>query len=321
MFQPILKRKFEYFTNYFTSAFKSVEENRNRSFVQSIVLYGQDTLAQYYIALDIARQLNCTKNTPQNSQPDCTCINCNWIKNNQHPAVLTITKNDNKPSDDTSTKVISIKQALMVNNSLINSSEYYRVFIFCDSIIGTPSEHEKERFEQYKELDFKFPQENWFPKPLNREILIEASANALLKSIEEPPEKTLFIFLTKDKEDIIETIISRSQCFYIPSFCEEKYETEIIEKALADYPTIKKADVLKIVSELIESYTEKSLDLGYVLDSMEFYLAQMMKRNLNNKILVQKIKKDLVKIQYSKKQSKSYIKQQLILEDLFFNLI
>ena len=122
MFQPLLKEKFEYFTNYFETALN----NQKRSFAQSIVLYGQDPIAQYYIALDIARQLNCQKN----ANPNCDCLNCNWIKNNQHPAILTISKNDNKPSDDTSSKVISIKQTLMINNSLINSSEYYRVFIF-----------------------------------------------------------------------------------------------------------------------------------------------------------------------------------------------
>ena len=117
MFHPVLKRKFEYFTNYFETAMK----NAKRSFAQSIVLYGQDIAAQYYLALEIARLLNCQKDTAS----DCGCINCSWIRNNQHPAIMTISKNDNKPSDDTSSKVISIKQTLMINNSLINSSDYY----------------------------------------------------------------------------------------------------------------------------------------------------------------------------------------------------
>ena len=93
MFHPIFKRKFEYFTNYFEAALK----NKNRSFAQSLVLYGQDIIAQYYLAMEIARLLNCQKDGEYN----CDCLNCNWIRNNRHPAVLTITKNDNKPSDDT----------------------------------------------------------------------------------------------------------------------------------------------------------------------------------------------------------------------------
>lgn len=93
--------------------------------------------------MEIARQLNCMKD----ADPACDCLNCSWIRNNQHPAVLTVSKNDNKPSDDTSSKVISIKQTLMINNSLINSSDYYRVFIFCDSEIGEMNEFEKKLFK------------------------------------------------------------------------------------------------------------------------------------------------------------------------------
>ena len=198
MFHQILRQKFEYFTNYFETALK----NQNRSLAQSIVLYGQDVVGQYYLALEIARLLNCQKV----AAPDCDCLNCNWIRNNQHPAVMTISKNDNKPSDDTSSKVISIKQTLSINNSLINSSQYYRVFIFCDSELGKTNGFEHKHIAEFEGLNFKFPQEDWIPKPLNRDVLVPASANSLLKSIEEPPQNTLFLFLTNDKEDIIENL-------------------------------------------------------------------------------------------------------------------
>ena len=122
--------------------------NKNRSFAQSLVLYGQDIIAQYYLAMEIARLLNCQKDGEYN----CDCLNCSWIRNNQHPAVLTITKNDNKPSDDTSSKVISIKQTLMINNSLVNSSDYYRVFIFCDSELTEPVEFERKHLKEFEDL-------------------------------------------------------------------------------------------------------------------------------------------------------------------------
>lgn len=313
MFHPILKREFEYFTNYFETAFS----NKKRGFAQSIVLYGQDIIAQYFLAMEIARQLNCKKN----GEHDCDCINCSWIKNNQHPAILTISKNDNKPSDDTSTKVISIKQTHSVNNSLVNSSDYYRVFIFCDSEIGNISDFEQKKLDKYKDIKINFPQENWLPKPLNREVLIEASANSMLKSIEEPPERTLFLFLTADKEDIIETIISRSQCFYVPSINSVGVDTSFLNNILSDYPTIKKIDVLNIVSELLNVMTENSYKINFVLDAIEYHFANMIKRNLNNKLLIQKIKKDILSIQQAKKQSDAYIKPQLILEDLFFKFL
>lgn len=46
----------------------------------------------------------------------------------------------------------------------------------------------------------------WMPELLNI-----AASNKLLKIIEEPPEKTLFILVAKDHEQIIQTILSRTQ--------------------------------------------------------------------------------------------------------------
>ena len=311
MFHPIFKRKFEYFTNYFEAALK----NEKRSFAQSIVLYGQDTFAQYYLSLELARLLNCQKEGAY----DCDCINCNWIRNNQHPAVLTITKNDNKPSDDTSSKVISIKQTLMINNSLVNSSDYYRVFIFCDSELKEPSLIQKKHLDEFSDLKFKFPQEVWLPYPLNRKVLDGEAPNSLLKSIEEPPEKTLFIFLTEDKEDIMETIISRSQCFYVPAYKAQNYDTSFLTSIIADYPSIKKAEVINIVQNLETAMNEKDYDPEYILDCIEYYFAQLIKSNIENKVLVQKIKNDILKIQHAKKQLEAYIKPKLVFENLFFS--
>ena len=115
------------------------------------------------------------------------------------------------------------------------------------------NEFEKKHIQDFGGLNFKFPQENWIPKPLNRDVLIEASANSLLKSIEEPPERTLFLFLTEDKEDIIETIISRSQSFYVPSFNAQSYDTEFLTAVLADYPAIKKINVINTAAVLLEA--------------------------------------------------------------------
>lgn len=311
MFHPIFKRKYEYFTNYFETALK----NTKRGFAQSIVLYGQDIIAQYYLSMEIARLLNCQKNGDYN----CDCINCNWIRNNQHPAILTITKNDNKPSDDTTSKVISIKQTLMINNSLVNSSDYYRVFIFCDSDLIEPNLFQQKQLKEFTDLKFKFPQEKWIPRPLNRKVLDGEAPNSLLKSIEEPPERTLFLFLTEDKENIMETIISRSQCFYVPSNNIQNYDTSFVSEILSDYPNIDKVDVLDIAQKLENIIIEKEYNHQYALDCMESYFVELMKSNINNKLLVQKIKKDIQKIQQAKKQLDAYIKPKLIFEDLLLS--
>ncbi len=57
-----------------------------------------------------------------------------------------------------------------------------------------------------------------------------SAANKLLKLIEEPPEKTIFLLITEDEEQIIETIKSRCQTIYFPALSEEDIILSLIEK-------------------------------------------------------------------------------------------
>jgi len=45
-------------------------------------------------------------------------------------------------------------------------------------------------------------------------MLTDEASNALLKTLEEPPEKVVFIMATTQPEDLVETIRSRSQHFH-----------------------------------------------------------------------------------------------------------
>lgn len=65
----------------------------------------------------------------------------------------------------------------------------------------------------------------WMADKLNT-----ASANKLLKLIEEPPNKTLFILIAEDEEQIIQTIRSRCQILRFPPLSE----TVIAEKLALD---------------------------------------------------------------------------------------
>ena len=119
-----LKEEYPFLMKYFNSGIKAGQKN----IAHCILFYGSDIQAQYDLALEIARMLNCTGDHTES----CQCLNCKWIRENNHPAVLTISKVDNKPSDDTSKTVISIDQARMIKNDLLVTSDYHRVLIFCD---------------------------------------------------------------------------------------------------------------------------------------------------------------------------------------------
>ena len=65
----------------------------------------------------------------------------------------------------------------------------------------------------------------WQPELMNIE-----SANSLLKLLEEPPAKTLFILVCNDTNRLLTTILSRTQRIMIPSFSDEETIGYLIKK-------------------------------------------------------------------------------------------
>ncbi|MFH0865508.1 MAG: hypothetical protein V1904_04910 [Bacteroidota bacterium] len=62
------------------------------------------------------------------------------------------------------------------------------------------------------------------------EKLFHSAAPKLLKILEEPPDKTLFLLVCKDHEQVISTIISRTQIIKIPRIAEKDMVHALIEK-------------------------------------------------------------------------------------------
>lgn len=65
----------------------------------------------------------------------------------------------------------------------------------------------------------------WLPEKMNI-----ACANKLLKIIEEPPEKTLFILVTEEQDKLLPTILSRTQQIHIPNIEEEVIARHLRER-------------------------------------------------------------------------------------------
>lgn len=283
----VLEKEYPFLMKYF----KSGIANTNKNIAHCILFYGTDLQAQYDLALEIARLLNCSGD----KTPQCTCLNCNWIRNNQHPAVLTISKVDNKPSNDDSKTVISIDQARMIKNDLLVTSEYHRVLIFCDkdkdgNILG-----------------------------LNETNFQEPTANALLKTFEEPPSKTTFFFLTKDKTDMLSTIISRAQCFFVPSRKEEPRDYSLVQKVMDGYLELSRNEVLDLYEKMYELTKEN--DSSEILNQIQNYMAALLKNSLDNSLLKIKLIKDINSVEHAKDELRLNMNIQTILETLAFALV
>lgn len=63
----------------------------------------------------------------------------------------------------------------------------------------------------------------WMAEKMNT-----AASNKLLKLIEEPPQKTVFLLVTENEEQIINTIKSRCQALYFPKLSEEDIANALV---------------------------------------------------------------------------------------------
>lgn len=275
--------------------------DKNKNIGHCLLFWGQDISTQCQIALEIARLLNCK----ENGQKDCQCLNCRWIKEQTHPAVKIITRLDseddnNETDEENSTsgkKNISVSQARAITNELAISSEYHRVFIFCDK------------------------DENGNLLPLNQLNFPEVTSNALLKTFEEPPQNTTFIFLTKDKTDVISTIVSRTQAFFVPSITQINYDYDLVKDFITNYWTFNKNQVLEFKNNLIELTSNN--DPKIILSQIQYYMLETLKTQIDNKVLYFRLLQDIKYVEIAKAQLSLTPPMQLntVCENLSFKLL
>lgn len=283
----LLSDKYPFLTNYFEKGINNKLNNKGVPIAHSLLFWGSDLESQYTIAKEIARLLNCTGDHSDN----CQCLNCKWIRENQHPAVLTITRMDNKPADDDTKTVISIKQANMIKNSLMTSSEFYRVFIFCDK------------------------DDEGNIRGLNPQNFQEETANSMLKIIEEPNDRIMFIFLTVNKEDIISTIISRSQCFNISKTEKNDFGWDSITNIFTNYWEFKREKTFDIAQNLFEA--SKETPPKKILEDIQNYILSILKTNPGETALIEDIKH----VETAKKEIELGMSPQNVFENMCLKLI
>lgn len=289
-----ISKKYPQLLEYFKSGI--YDENKNIS--HCLLFWGPDIQSQCELALDVARLLNCSKE----GNDSCDCLNCKWVREQTHPAVKIYTRLDFKEgsSDEEETKGkknINIAQAKSIISELSITSDYHRVYIFCD------------RDEEGNLL------------PLNQINFPEATSNALLKTFEEPPKNTTFIFLTKDKSDIISTVVSRAQSFFVPSVVIENQEYNLVEDFISNYWTTGRNQVLDFENKMSALIAEHGAMV--VFSQIQNYLLSMIKTNSQNKPLFYKFMDDMKSVEDAKRQISltPAMNIQTVVENLSFKMI
>lgn len=268
-----ISQKYPKLLKYFESGIQ--DDNKNIS--HCLLFWGPDIKSQCELALEVARLLNCSKD----GEEACDCLNCRWIKEQTHPAVKIYTRLDFKDGtdDEDSTKGkknINISQAKSIINELAVTSDYHRVYIFCD------------RDDDGNLL------------PLNQVNFPEATSNALLKTFEEPPKNTTFIFLTNDKTDIISTVVSRAQSFFVPSKLEDNCTYNLVESVISNYWQIERGKVLDFENNVLKLMSEN--EPMEIFTQIQNYMLATMKANSENKQLFYRLMRDIKFVEDAKLQ-------------------
>ena len=311
-------------TNFFKSAIESGKLHH------AFILTGSDSMEQYFIALEVAKALNC-ENLPNIA--DCTCTNCLWIKQNIHPAVITISPIDYTYGNEgsKSSTVISVNQARYLKNALSTSSQYKRVVIFTDAAEGKEYEQKSQTLRQEYEHCIKPPvscekessdeRTSWIPLPIKLDTFNPATPNALLKILEEPGPDLVFFFLSRDREDILETIVSRCQVVPVFSKSSQNSDFKVINEILsALYPANKK-EALSLAEKTMEISKKEALPVEDILDSLQEYLYQTVKINYNNREAARSILKNIERIEQTKDRLLNYLTPQAALDSMFISFI
>lgn len=192
---------------------RSVRQNR---ISHSQLFLGPEGSASMALALAYAQYISC-----ENRGPDDSCGQCKSCKKYQkliHPdlhfvyPVIKVPRLTNPVSSDyiTEWRRFLLQSPFQDLNNWLAAmgAENQQAGIFAQESSEIIRKLNLKTFESaYKIMII------WYPEKMNA-----SASNKLLKIIEEPPEKTVFLLVGQNMEKILGTILSRSQLLKIPKF-------------------------------------------------------------------------------------------------------
>lgn len=212
---------------------KSVKDGR---IAHAQMLVGPEGTGKLALAIAYAQYISC-QNKGENDACG-TCPSCHKFQKLIHPDLhFVFPVNETKKSDEGDDDKSGLKgsdayinewREVILNNPYITETGWYNS-IGLDNKQGIISTAEGS--EVIKKLGFKsFESEYkamiiWLPERMNH-----FAANKLLKLIEEPPPKTIFLLVTENPDDIIGTILSRTQIIKVPPIATEEIASALIER-------------------------------------------------------------------------------------------
>lgn len=198
------------------------------------------------LALAYAQYIACPNRTDTDS---CgVCPSCLQYQKLQHPDlhfVFPIVKGD---AGDVCDDFVEQFRNLILENTYFDIEDLYRAL---DVETKQGMIYDKESSEILRKLSLKSfaggykTMVIWQPEKMNA-----SCANKLLKLLEEPPQKTLFLLVSEHPDQLLATIISRVQEVRVPRLSDSELAVALQEK----YDQLSESDALNVAHMANGSY-------------------------------------------------------------------
>ena len=215
------------------------------------------------LALAYAQYVAC----PNRSETDScgTCPSCLQYQKLQHPDLhfaFPIIKGD---AGDVCDEFVDKFRSLILESKYFDVEDWYRA-------LGVETKqgmiYEKESSDILRKLSLKSFSDGfkvmiiWQPEKMNN-----TCANKLLKLLEEPPTKTLFLLVSEHPEQLLSTILSRTQEIRIPRLSE----STIAEGLQREYSWLAKEEAQSIAHMANGSYLAALKTMNESADNQTYF--------------------------------------------------
>lgn len=193
----------------------------------ALLINGAEGVGKLSLALAFAQYVNCERRTPEDA---CgTCPSCVKFAKMEHPDlhfVFPIIKPEGSKTAVCDDFVFDFRRFVLGNPYGTNNEWINRIASGKQGVI-----YEAESSEIVRKLSLKTYESEykimiiWQPERMHA-----VCANKLLKILEEPPEKTLFLLITEQPDALLTTIQSRTQRINVPLIDREDMSKAIQQR-------------------------------------------------------------------------------------------
>ena len=223
----------------------------------AMLLYENEGCGALPLALAYIQYLNCS--SPSDGDSCGKCLSCRQMEKLIHPDVHFVfpVNKGPKSSDDkpTSESYIKYWRELAIADPYFTEADLQRA-IGIESKTGLIAVAEAKSIisklsltsvsDGYKAVVF------YLPEKMNQE-----TANRLLKMVEEPPEKTIFLFITHAPEKVLQTIFSRCQSVRVLPLTKE--EAELVRSRKPDNDREEYGIFMDLFADLMNAIVSRNL--------------------------------------------------------------